>query len=141
MKVVFIAHLRAGGGREQPACCRPGRHPAALGRAGAARVLPFGVGLLFVVPRTFVCQECLVAGITGTRVSLASGEPSAGGGVWAAVLGQQYLGVQLGSEELQLSVPWGAVGSVQTVNTNISNDLVRQAAKDRTGSVIPLKSA
>lgn len=44
-------------------------------------------------------------------------------------------GVQAGSKELCLSVPLEAVGSVQAVNTNISNESGRHAARDETGSV------
>lgn len=66
-------------------------------------------------------------------------EPSAVG-FWVAVLEQQYLGTQSGSEELWPAVPWGDVGSVLVVNSNLSNDFMSQAAKDKTGSVKPLKS-
>lgn len=104
------------------------------GRAGAVRVSA-DVGLLS-------CKELLPAGknawsrVLRACMSLSiSGEPSAAG-FWATIPG-----VQSGRKELRLSVPWGAVGSVQAVNTDNSNDLVRQAARDKTGSVIPLKNA
>lgn len=35
------------------------------------------------------------------------------------------------------SVPWGAVSSVQAINTSVSNDLAGRAAKDKPGQLHP----
>lgn len=82
------------------------------GGAGAVRVLPSGFGFLS-------CEELLSAGKNAwSRVLWAPASLSMCGEPPAAGFCQPYLGVQSGSKELRLSVPWGAVGLVQAVNTN-----------------------
>lgn len=91
---------------EHPVRCRHGCHLAALGRAGAARVSPFGA--------YFSRKSGCYGRIPHPR--------------WVS-LGQWGCGEQAGGEDLWHSMPWGAAGSLQAINTNNSNDSVRQAAK------------